>query len=176
MKFSATGVIPIKSHLKKFLLYRENISNQDPVNLNRPGSLPFVLLLLFEGKTNIDEAALANVHKNNELTSKYDDTFRYSYTVTMRKTGRFFVSTNSIRAFNLFLHRAFVEFLVDAVEFGQRFKVTEKEVMIHYFKEMGISTSSNTFESTKRALSRARKSKKKPNLHTAKSKVTYFSR
>ncbi len=114
-RLELTGSIPIKPHLKKFVQHLENLPSDGALNINSPGSIPFFFRLMLEGKTNLyDTNSFYDVHKDNKLSQEYADLLHYTYTARMLHFDRFYFSRKNIRAFNLFVHRLFVDFLIVA--------------------------------------------------------------
>jgi len=164
-KIELTGSIPTKPHLKKFVQYLEHLPPDGVLDLNSIGAVPFFFRLLLEGKTNLyDSNSFYDIHKDQKLTNDYTDSLQYTYTSRMLQFNRFYLSRKNIRAFNLYVHRLFIDFLVLRVQEGIENGKTEKHIMQHYFDVMDIEAGT-TMESVKRALTRARKRKKIPTIY-----------
>ena len=156
MNIDLTVCIPVKTHLKKFIHFIENVEIDKSLDLKNNSPFSYFLSLLFTNKTNIiDDEHSAYTTASRKYTSKLSFTIH----ARMEKLGCFFLTKKSILVLNRYLHRSFVDHVVQLVDAGVKRGKTQHQVIVEFMDELDIVFDVE-YDAVKKAVDRARKNKK----------------
>ena len=149
------AAVPVKPHLLKFVLHKENLQAGQSLDL-KPGTvITNELKSILTNKKNIDHEK--EVAKGP--FSEYTAILKFKVGYRMQAYSCFFLSREGISHFNNFLHNLFHEILLDRIRYGMKSGKTEKEIIYDFMRELDIEDDIS-FDAVKKASYRLRKSKK----------------
>lgn len=158
MKIEIEAKIPIRPHLLKFLLKVENMAPGDKLDLSSGGAIPFFVQLLLCHKGELMSKDRYQSKKKIDQVPKYfTDTLEVKVSANFIPSGRIFLGYDSVFQLDKYLHKLMHDFLIDRIS---RDNKTEKQVILEFMDEFGITEDIISFDALKKAAQRLRTRKK----------------
>lgn len=154
--------VPVKGYLKKYLIWRLNIPEQqawignEVIDLNQRGELTMVLRGLLEGTLSADPENISHL-------ADYDSHVMVQLTRTKYNRNLLVYTADGIRWFNSYLYHSFHDFLLQRILINMEHGIPEKESIYATMEELNLYDLI-TFEALKKASYRLRKVRKIPNF------------
>jgi len=168
MNIDLTVCIPVKTHLKKYIHFIENVDKDNPLNLKNNSPFSYFCSLLFTNKTNImddEHSAYATASR------KYQSKLTFTVHARMEKLGCFFLTRKSILALNRYLHRCFIDHLVQLVQAGVKEGRTQHQIIVAFMEDLDIVLDVE-YDAIKKAVDRANKNKKYAGIREQKRRIS----
>lgn len=128
------GAIPVRSYLKKYVLYTENLQPDEPLPLDRRGTIPRTLGALLQGKMNLDYTR----DGYNPQTSQYPDLLAFTTDWWRSNQLKIILTMEAVRFFDAFLYDDFHDFLLRRIMYSREGGGKEKEVIEQVMHELDI--------------------------------------
>ena len=149
--------IPIKPHIKQFVLHKEGISANEPFDLGSGGDIAIFLRGLLQGKLQAER------FPQEPVESKYSETLLIAIPRWLVGRGKVIISYEGVRLANEFLMASFKEYLLLRILIAHEHGKTENETILELMREMGIEDMIS-FDAIQKASYRKRTQKKIPSL------------
>ena len=167
MNIDLTVCIPVKKHLKKFIHFIENVDKDTPLDLKNNSPFSYFCSLLFTNKTNISD----DEHSAYTTASrKYQSKLVFTVHARMEKLGCFFLTRKSILALNRYLHRSFIDHIVQLVQAGIKDGKTQHQVIVKFMEDLDIVFDVE-YDAIKKAVDRANGNKKYDGIRQQKRRL-----
>lgn len=153
------GAIPCRTYLKKYVLFRENLSEGEPLDLSQRGTIPRMLGALLCGKLNHDYQRDAY-----EVTpTHFPDQLEFKIDWWRSKENKIIITMESVRFFDSFLYDDFHDYLLTRIIEGMRAGGKEKFIIEDVMQELDI-IDDISFDALKKASFRLRNARKIPHF------------
>lgn len=149
--------IPIKPHIKQFVLFKEGLSANEALDLGSGGDIAIFLRGLLLGKLQAERFPQEPVEK------LYSETLTVEVPRWLVGRSRVVISYEGVRLANEFLMASFKEYLLLRILIAHAHGKTENETINDLMREMGIEDMIS-FDAVQKASYRQRVQKKIPSL------------
>jgi hypothetical protein len=155
---SLTYKVPIRPHLKKFVLYKENLSLDEALVVDdKRGYIPFFINLILCNKKTYHK------YSNTKLPANYSDRLLIEFPVSHQLRNHIFLTNVNIKKLNNFIHKCFHDSLNQHIEQNCFSGSNIKESIYEYMSLLEIYDDIS-FETLKKGNYRFRKEKDLPPL------------
>ena len=145
--------IPIKSYLKKFVLWMESEDGAEVLDLSGENAIAYTLTMLLTGKSNL------NLRTHPNLQKLYNDDIKIRIPKQYLDNGKIYFDFDNIVIFNRFLFRFFHDILLQRIMFNQQVNIDIKSTIYQFVEELDIADDV-TMDALIKASYRHRKRKK----------------
>lgn len=154
--------IPMRPHLRKFLAKVERLSTNQALALTSGSAISYFMNFLFCNKSEIIEAEQRYHTKRTaeQLDKSFSDLLNVQISVNLQVHNRIFISADSIVCLDRFIDKMMKERLMDRVE-RRPADMTEKDCILAFMDEYGITEDDISFDALKKAVQRLREKDKK---------------
>lgn len=147
--------IPIRPHLKKFILYIEHLPADGTLILSGTSFIASLIKQSLVGKTRY------HVDKNAPLPANFSDTLNVAFPIGTSNKGKLFMTPSAIREFNSLSAQYLNEHLLQIILINQGFGIKENDTIWKFMDQLGLTdTDDITWDALKKASYRLRESKK----------------
>jgi len=153
------GAIPVRTYLYKYVLFRENLEPDEPLDLCRRGTIPRVLSTLLEGKLNNDD------YRDNYTPQLdlYQSMLQFTFDAYRRERFTVIITMKSIRLFDNFLYDDFHDYLLGRIMYERSEGGKEKDVIEQVMHDLNI-VEDISYDALKKSSFRLRNLRKIPHF------------
>lgn len=125
--------IPMKPHLKQFVLFMENPGEDGVLHLQRGGTISYVLKMVLEGKMKLP------YNDEFQLDGFYGDRLYFKVESSMLAWNKIGISAKKIAMFNHFVHHLLNDLVLDRIQVAKRkHKAYELETVYDFLEDSDL--------------------------------------
>lgn len=152
------GAIPVRTYLYKYVLFRENLEDGEPLDLCRRGTIPRLLKVLIEGKLSTED-----FRDQNDVKNYHKSLLHFKIDLWRSKRSKIIITIECIRLFDNFLYDNFHDYLLNRIMHERNYGGKEKDVIEQVMHELNI-VNDISYDALKKSSYRLRKLRKIPHF------------